>query len=68
MSNITAVCPKNPAHQRFVTTAHVMEDWVVDQNGSFKESLGSIQTTHWPDVGNIWTCHECGAEATVEYD
>ena len=26
-------CPKNPAHNRFITVAHVTEDWVVDEYG-----------------------------------
>jgi hypothetical protein len=60
-----ATCPNNPEHKRFVTTAHVMEDRVVNENGDFFESLGALETTHEPDPGNVWTCWKCGAEATL---
>ena len=29
------VCPTDPTHNRFIATAHVTEDWVVDSNGDF---------------------------------
>lgn len=61
-----ARCPKDPAHKRFVTSAHVVEDWVVDENGDFLEKAGdAIEVAAGPDPGNTWTCHECGAEAEV---
>ena len=64
---MTAVCPKNKKHKRFVTTAHEMHDWVVDEHGAFIKDDGCIDTTVYPDPGNIWTCIECGAEAKVSY-
>lgn len=30
---MTATCPNDPAHKRFVTVAHVTEDWMVDEHG-----------------------------------
>ena len=60
-----AVCPNNPAHKEFLTPAHVMEDWKVDDKGNFIASMGAIQTDHGPNPDNIWGCVECGAEATV---
>lgn len=60
-----ATCPKDGGHKRFVTTATVQEDWLVDEAGNFIESHGSVQTVHKPDPGNIWTCATCGAEAVV---
>ena len=32
---LVAVCPQNPAHDRFLTTAHVMQEWEVEPNGEF---------------------------------
>jgi hypothetical protein len=60
-----AVCPKDPSHNRFATTAHVVQDWVVDEHGNFIRELSTLETTHGPDTGNIWTCLNCGAEAKV---
>lgn len=61
-----ATCPTSKKHKRFTTVAHVMEEWLVDENGNFMEVKESLQTTHGPNPGNIWTCVECGAEAKVE--
>jgi hypothetical protein len=60
-----ATCPKDPTHKEFITTAHVMEDWKVDEHGNFIEQLEVIQTDHGPDPDNNWTCAICGAEAEV---
>jgi len=61
-----AVCPKDSEHQRFVTTAHEVHDWVVDSNGDFLEDLGCIEVAHSTDPDNIWTCQECGATAELK--
>jgi hypothetical protein len=64
---LTAKCPKNPKHKRFVTVAHVTEDWIVDEHGNFLEEPANPdrQTVHGPQKGNTWSCVECGAEAAV---
>lgn len=63
-----ATCPNDPTHKRFVTGAHVAEDWVVDEHGNYIETNEprDAQVTHKPDPGNTWTCKECGSEAIVE--
>jgi len=64
-----ATCPFDPKHKKFVTVAHVAQDWVVDEHGEFIEVdayFGGGETTHKPDPGNTWTCWECGSEAIVE--
>ena len=62
-----ATCPKDPKHNKFVTVAHMSEDWVVDPNGNFicNPSNPEQQVVHGPTVGNIWSCYICGAEAKV---
>ena len=60
-----ARCPKNPKHNRFVTTAHVMEEWVVDEHGNFQSKLETLQVDHLPDPDNEWTCRFCGERAIV---
>lgn len=63
-----ATCTNNPNHDRFVTVAHVTEDWIVDSAGDFQEVAADndTQVTHGPNPGNTWTCHVCGAEASVQ--
>lgn len=60
-----AVCPTSPDHDVFVTVAHVQEEWVVNRDGSYRESLRCIDITHGPNPGNTWTCTFCGEEAKV---
>ena len=62
---MTAICPTDPNHKEFITTAHEVHDWVVDENGDFLEDLGCSETAHKPNSGNIWTCKKCGAEAIL---
>ena len=64
---ITAVCPNNPDHKRFSTTARVLEEWQVDEHGNFLASLGCLETVHGPNPGNLWYCCECedATEAVV---
>lgn len=68
-----ATCPKNPKHKTFTTTAHVMQEWVVDEHGEFKfieceRSGGCLEVSKKPDPDNLWTCYICGAEAKVTSD
>ena len=55
-----ATCPNNPEHRRFITTAHVSQEWLVDETGDFIEELVScLDITHRPDSGNEWVCADC---------
>ena len=63
---MTATCPTNETHNHFITTAHVVEEWLVDRNGNWIETIETIETANGPDAGNTWTCAECGSEAIVE--
>ena len=63
-----ARCPKDPAHKEFITTAHVVEEWVVDEEGNWIETLQSLETAHPPHKDNCWSCAECGEEAKVTDD
>jgi hypothetical protein len=60
-----AICPNNENHKKFNTTAHVVQEWVVDESGNFLEELSTLETTHPPTIDNVWYCSECGAEAEV---
>lgn len=62
-----AICPNNSDHKLFVTTAHEVHDWEVDENGNFVEDLGCVDISHRPEPGNIWTCKICNTEAKVEW-
>jgi hypothetical protein len=66
-------CPKNPKHNRFSATAHVMQEWLVDETGEFVRVLNDcLEVDSGPEVGNefICTCKTkgkvCGAEAIVK--
>ena len=59
------ICP-NCGGKKFVTTAHVMQDWIVDENGDFVSVFDNcLEVTHDPDDDNIWTCLKCGCEAII---
>ena len=59
------VCPTDPTHNRFIATAHVTEDWIVDGFGDFIELATTPpgEVVHRPDAEDIWTCAFCGTEA-----
>lgn len=70
---LKVTCPNNPKHNRFSTTAHVMQDWMVDNYGEFVRELNPcVQIDNLPEKGNTFTCmcktngKVCGAEAIVE--
>ncbi len=63
-----ATCPKDPTHKRFLTTAHVMEEWVVDETGEFLEISKQLETDVGPDPENVWWCTVCMLEASVKAD
>lgn len=54
------ICPKCGG-RRFVVTAHVTEDWIVDEDGEFLEVKEScVEVTHHPDDDDVWECEKCG--------
>ena len=62
--NQKAVCPNNPNHKRFGVTAHVTQDWIVNEDGDFEECvLACVDVTHEPNSEDVWECIECGTEA-----
>lgn len=61
-------CPQCGAN-RFITVAHVTQDWIVDPEGNYEECEDQcVETVHGPDDGNTWCCNECGAEAEIVAD
>lgn len=62
-----AICPKNKEHKRFITVAHVSQDWEVDEKGNWLKTVDeSVETVASPHPENTWTCAVCGAEVKVE--
>ena len=52
-------CPKC-GHKTFYVTAHVVQDWKVDENGTYLETMDDcIEVTHYPDDIDIWSCANC---------
>ena len=57
------ICPHCGGNE-FITTAHVAQDWRVDECGNFIELIQDCtDVIVAPDPGNIWTCSRCGTEA-----
>lgn len=56
-------CPKCGA-KSFCATAHVTQDWVVDEKGNFIKSHNDcLEVTHFPDENDIFDCNNCGYSA-----
>ena len=56
-------CPKCGG-TKFLVTAHVTQDWYVDENGNFLEVVKDCdQVTHAPDDDDIWVCAACDYDA-----
>ena len=52
-------CPEC-GHDKFMVTAHVTQDWVVDGCGNFVRSLNDcVEVTHHPNDEDIWDCEKC---------
>lgn len=48
----------------FRATAHVTQDWEVDENGNFQDCIDDcLEVTHFPDDDDIWDCANCGYSA-----
>lgn len=53
-------CPKCGATE-FSATAHVTQDWTLDEYGAFVEAENECtEVTHYPDDSDIWVCKTCG--------
>ena len=66
-------CPNNKKHNRFMTTAHVTQDWIVNENGDYVKVLNEcVQVDKLPEYGNLFTCicktkgQICHTQAIVE--
>ena len=56
-------CPKCGCEE-FYVTAHVVQDWLVDCNGDYVETVDDcIEVAHYPKDDDIWTCKKCNYEA-----
>lgn len=60
-----AVCSNDKNHKKgFVTTAHIAQDWLIDENGHFtKISDNTTNVIAHLDKAKTWSCLECGADA-----
>lgn len=52
-------CPR--CGKTFCATAHVTQDWELDDSGTFVRCLNDcIEVTHEPDREDVWDCKTCG--------
>lgn len=50
--------------KKFLITAHVTQDWKVDENENFIECTNECaEITHSPTDDDLWICSDCGNEA-----
>ena len=62
-----AICTNNREHKNFIATAIVYQDWIVDEAGSFIEVQNECSQVYIkPEMGQEWTCSDCGAVAKIE--
>ena len=53
-------CPQC-GFDRFVVTAHITQDWIVDGDEDFVDCIEEcVEITHKPDDMDIWQCVACG--------
>lgn len=53
-------CP-NCGSKSFLVSAHVVQDWVVDEDGDFISVYDDcVEVAHFPDDDDIWGCNNCG--------
>lgn len=66
--NVRAVCPNGCADGHFFTTAHVVEEWIVDAEGNFVDGTSPdyVDVAAYPSPENFWSCRHCGAQAQFE--
>lgn len=52
-------CPKC-GNDTFIISVHVVQDWKVDANESYLETMDDyVETVYKPDDEDIWTCTKC---------
>lgn len=53
-------CPRCGG-KTFCATAHVTQDWELDDSGTFVRCLNDcVEVTHEPDREDVWDCKTCG--------
>ena len=59
-------CSKNSEHKRFSASAHVTEDWVVNEHGDWLETYigDDVQVIAGPCF-DVSVCMECGESTEV---
>lgn len=57
------ICPKC-GNKRFYATAHVVQEWLVDEDGDFIQCTEDcLEVNTFPDDDDIWICSKCGYDA-----
>jgi len=51
-------------NEKFYVTAHVTQDWLVDNNGDYvKTESECVEVIHKPNDEDVWVCANCGWDA-----
>lgn len=63
--NSRHIC-RHCGNDTFIVTAHVTQDWIVNNRGEFCECLKDcVEITHAPNDDDVWECQNCGADDPV---
>lgn len=59
------ICPKC-GNREFYTTAHVVQEWRVDENGEYLDTAEPcLEVVAEPDDDNIWLCTKCMTDGVI---
>lgn len=63
--NSRHIC-RHCGNDTFIMTAHVTQDWIVNNRGEFCECLKEcVEITHKPNDDDVWECQCCGADDPI---
>ena len=61
-------CPNNKSHKKFITNAHVVQEWLVNKKGEFDKVINDcVEVTHSPNRDNSFQCNICKVEAKITF-
>lgn len=63
--NSRHIC-RHCGNDTFIVTAHVTQDWIVNNRGEFCECLKEcVDIAHKPNDDDVWECQCCGADDPI---
>lgn len=61
-----ATCPTDTTHDTFITSVHVVQDWLVDRDGDWIQDVNDcVDVIRSVSPDEVWVCAHCGEIATI---